>query len=172
MIPDITTFSKALGNGYAVGGLAGSRELMDGFRAGHDRGAVMDGTSNASPYVMAAAAATFDLLAAGGLDRLSELGERMRDGLRREIARAGVQACVTGTGGSWALYMLAAPPRNYAQALAQDSARMTAYNEKLRELGVMEPLVALADRRVCVATSQDDVDETLAAARLALRAVT
>ena len=170
--PDLTTFSKALGNGYSVGGLAGSRELMDGFRAGHARGAVMDGTSNASPYVMAAARATFDLLADGGIGRLAALGERMREGLRREIAAAGVPACVTGTGGSWALYMLPAPPRNYAEALRQDSARMAAYNQRLRQLGIMEPLVSLADRRVCVATSEDDVDETVAAAGRALRDVT
>jgi glutamate-1-semialdehyde 2,1-aminomutase len=96
----------------------------------------------------------------------------MRDGLRRAIATAGVPACVTGTGGSWALYMLPEPPRNYAEARQQDNARMVAYNQRLRQLGIMEPLVALADRRLCVATSEDDVDETLAAASRALREVT
>ncbi|WP_328914200.1 MULTISPECIES: aspartate aminotransferase family protein [unclassified Streptomyces] len=171
VIPDITTFSKALGNGYSVGGLAGRRDLMAGFQAGHARGAVMDGTSNANPYVMAAATATFDLLADGGISHMAALGERMREGLRREIAAAGIPACVTGTGGSWALYMRPTPPRNYAEALTQDNARMVAYNQRLRALGIMEPLVPLADRRLCVSSTEDDVDETLAAAGRAMRAI-
>ncbi len=169
--PDITTFSKALGNGFSVGGLAGRRGLMDGFRAGREAGAVMDGTSNASPYAMAAGIATFDILADGGIERLRDLGDRMREGLRREIADSGVTACVSGTGGSWAIYMLQAPPRNYAEALSQDAARMSEYNRELRSRSIIEPLVALADRRLCMATSEDDVDETLAAAGQALRAV-
>lgn len=169
--PDITTFSKALGNGFSVGGLAGRRDLMDGFKAGREAGAVMDGTSNASPYAMAAAIATFDKLADGGIERLNSLGDRMREGLRKQIVDSGVEACVSGTGGSWTLYMLREPPRNYAEALRQDSARMVEYNHQLRSRQILEPLVALADRRLCVTTSEDDVDEALAAAGQALRAV-
>jgi len=169
--PDITAFSKALGNGFSVGGLAGRRNLMDGFRAGRATGAVMDGTSNASPYVMAAGVATFDILADGGIARLHALGERMREGLRKQIADSGAVASVSGTGGSWALYMLPEPPRNYSEALHQDMTRMVEYNQRLRDQHILEPLVALADRRLCVATSEDDVDETLAAAGRALRAV-
>jgi glutamate-1-semialdehyde 2,1-aminomutase len=120
---------------------------------------------------MAAGTATFDILAAGGIDRLHALGQRMREGLRKHIADSGVVASVSGIGGSWALYMLPEPPRNYAEALSQDSARMVAYNRQLRDQHILEPLVALADRRLCVATSEDDVDETLAAAGRALRAV-
>jgi len=169
--PDITAFSKALANGFSVGGLAGRRDLMERFRAGHAAGAVMDGTSNASPYVMAAGAATFDILADGGIERLHALGARMREGLRREIADSGVEASVSGIGGSWALYMRATPPRNYAEALSQDSGRMVEYNQQLRARRILEPLVALADRRLSVATTEDDVDEALAAAGEALRAV-
>jgi glutamate-1-semialdehyde 2,1-aminomutase len=171
VVPDLTTFSKALGNGYSVGGVAGRRDLMSGFEAGRERGAVMDGTSNASPYVMAAANATLDILADGGIERLAELGERMREGLRKIIADSGAPVSVTGFGGSWAVYMLPAAPTNYAEALAQDTYRMLAYNTHLRTSGVMEPLTALADRRLCLATSEDDVDETIAAAARALRAI-
>jgi glutamate-1-semialdehyde 2,1-aminomutase len=169
--PDVTTFSKALGNGFSVGGLAGRRELMDGFQAGRDAGAVMDGTSNASPYAMAAGIATFDMLADGGIERLHTLGERMREGLRKQIADSGVIACVSGVGGSWSLYMLREPPRNYSEALSQDSARMVEYNRQLRSRNVLEPLIALADRRLCVETTEDDVDEALEAAGQALRVV-
>jgi glutamate-1-semialdehyde 2,1-aminomutase len=171
VVPDLSTFSKALGNGYSVGGLGGAAELMDGFQAGHPGGAVLDGTSNASPYVMAAAATTFDLLADGGIERLHTLGERMREGLRRLIADSGVPACVSGVGGSWAVYMMSRPPRNYAEALTQDTERMIAYNHALRSQHVLEPLAPLADRRVCTAATEDDVDEALRAAGRALQSV-
>ena len=122
--PDITTFSKALGNGFSVGGLAGRRGFMDGFRAGREAGAVMDGTSNASPYAMAAGVATFDILADGGIERLRHLGSGCVKVCAERSPTAVSTACVSGTGGSWAIYMRQEPPRNYAEALSHDSARM------------------------------------------------
>jgi glutamate-1-semialdehyde 2,1-aminomutase len=169
--PDLAIFSKALGNGYAIGGLGGTRELMSGFVAGDASGAVMDGTGNASPYAMAAGSATFAMLRDGGVERLAELGERMRSGLRGAIADSGARACVAGVGGSWAVYMREEAPRNYREALDQDATRMDAYNQALRRAGILEPIVALGDRRLCVAATENDVDDAIVAARTAFREV-
>ena len=120
---------------------------------------------------MAAGSATLALLRDGGVERLAELGARMRAGLRESIADTGACACVTGVGGSWAVYMREEPPRNYGEALDQDAARMIAYNHALRRSGILEPIVALGDRRLCLAATEDDIDEAIAAARNAFREV-
>lgn len=167
--PDITAFSKALGNGFAIGGVAGSAEIMAVFEIGHNgMEAVWDGTSNASPYAMAAGLATLRILRDGGVDRLNALGERMREGLREAVAATGVEATVTGVGASWMVYFLPAAPKNYREALLNNTKQATIYNHALREAGIMEPLVGLGDRRLCLAMTDDDVDETVEAARRAL----
>jgi glutamate-1-semialdehyde 2,1-aminomutase len=168
--PDVTAFSKALGNGYAIGGVAGSEEVMSVFEIGHNgMEAVWDGTSNASPYAMAAGMATFSILRDGGIERLNELGERMRQGLREAIASTGSIATVTGVGASWMVYFLPEAPTNYREALQYNSEQATVYNHAMRAAGIMEPLVGLGDRRLCLAMTEDDVDETIEAARGALR---
>ncbi|MEJ0097723.1 MAG: aminotransferase class III-fold pyridoxal phosphate-dependent enzyme [Bauldia sp.] len=110
VIPDLTAFSKALGNGFAIGGLAGTEELMDSFKMGAAGGAVMDGTNNASPYAMAAGIATLGVLMDGGVERLWVLGERMRSGLRAAIHDVGIEASVAGIGASWIVYFRPSPP--------------------------------------------------------------
>jgi glutamate-1-semialdehyde 2,1-aminomutase len=167
--PDITAFSKALGNGFAIGGVAGRDEIMSVFEIGHNgMEAIWDGTSNASPYAMAAGLATLSILRDGGIARLNALGERMRQGLREAIAATGAVATVAGVGASWMVYFLPAAPKNYREALLNNAKQATVYNRTMREAGIMEPLVGLGDRRLCLAMTEDDVDETIGAARRAL----
>jgi glutamate-1-semialdehyde 2,1-aminomutase len=169
VIPDVTAFSKALGNGFAIGGVAGSAEIMSVFEIGHNgMEAVWDGTSNSSPYAMAAGRATLQILRDGGIDRLNALGERMREGLREAVRSTGAVATVTGVGASWMVYFLPQAPTNYRQALLNNGKQATIYNRAMREAGIMEPLVGLGDRRLCLAMTEDDVDETVAASRRAL----
>ncbi|MCQ6531298.1 aminotransferase class III-fold pyridoxal phosphate-dependent enzyme, partial [Bacillus mycoides] len=57
--PDLTTFGKAMGNGFPVAGLAGSREVMSHFTP--SGGTVMlAGTFNGNAASMAAAIATIE----------------------------------------------------------------------------------------------------------------
>jgi glutamate-1-semialdehyde 2,1-aminomutase len=168
--PDVTAFSKALGNGFAIGGVAGREEIMSVFEIGHNgMEAVWDGTSNSSPYAMAAGLATLGILRDGGVERLNQLGERMRAGLREAVAETGAVATITGVGASWMVYFLPEAPVNYRQALANNTAQATVYNRAMRAAAIMEPLVGLGDRRLCLAMSDDDVDEAIEAARGAFR---
>ena len=168
VVPDLTAFSKSLGNGFAIGGLAGRKDLMDGFKMGASNGAVMDGTNNASPYSMAAGIATLRILMDGGVERMCALGERMRTGLEAAIADAGVEACVAGSGSSWIVYFRSSLPQNYAQALDSDLEKSERFALELRNRGIAEPLVALGDRRLCLATDENEVDAAVAEARNAL----
>ena len=170
--PDLTTFGKAAGNGWTLAGLAGRTDLMDLLGEGGPDSADSNGTMNAQPYAIAAGRATLGILRDGGIERLYELGERMRAGLREAVSASGVEASVSGFGSEWALYFRSEPPRNYREAAHDhDHERAEAYLAAMLERGILEPPFVLGDRRLNLATTEEDVDRTLEAAAGALASV-
>ncbi|MBO0827471.1 MAG: glutamate-1-semialdehyde 2,1-aminomutase [Streptosporangiales bacterium] len=93
VVPDLSTFGKALGNGFAVSALAGRRELMErgGFHHDDDRVFLLSSTHGAEAHSLAAAMAVMDTYAEEGVTaRLQELGERLAAGVRDAAAGMGV----------------------------------------------------------------------------------
>jgi glutamate-1-semialdehyde 2,1-aminomutase len=92
--PDLSTFGKALGNGFAVSALAGKREFMErgGLRDSHERVFLLSTTHGAETHALAAAVAVMDVYAEEGIAaRLHERGERLAQGVREVAAAARVQ---------------------------------------------------------------------------------
>ncbi|MFI7007517.1 glutamate-1-semialdehyde 2,1-aminomutase [Streptomyces sp. NPDC050145] len=93
VVPDLSTFGKALGNGFAVSALAGRRELMErgGLRDSHDRVFLLSTTHGAETHALAAAMAVLDTYVEEGVTaRLHALGERLASGVREVAAGLGV----------------------------------------------------------------------------------
>jgi len=155
--PELTVLGEAMANGCSIGALAGRRDLIDGFIA---PGGGCE-PSGPHPYALAAARATLELLGHGGVNRLHELGVRLRERLRAAIHDARVDATVTGSGPTWRLAWGAA-----------DSERTRAFGAAMRDAGALLPLSPLAACHICLATSADDVDEMVAAAARAFRRLT
>ncbi|MFD7817132.1 glutamate-1-semialdehyde 2,1-aminomutase [Streptomyces sp. NPDC059785] len=91
--PDLSTFGKALGNGFAVSALAGRRALMErgGLRHSDDRVFLLSTTHGAETHSLAAATAVLTTYAEEGVTaRLHALGERLAAGVRDAAASAGV----------------------------------------------------------------------------------
>ncbi|MCV0402843.1 MAG: aminotransferase class III-fold pyridoxal phosphate-dependent enzyme [Chloroflexi bacterium] len=165
--PDLTAIGKAMGNGYTIAGLAGRADLMDllGTQV------TIDGTYYANPYGLAASIATFDLLADGGVERLWSLGERLRDGLTRELNDSGVAANVTGIGSGWIINWRPEPPVTFRQAVDADFELGEAFRVGMLDAGILLPPYVITDARLNLAFTEDDVDETIAAAASVLRRV-
>ncbi|MFD5013561.1 aminotransferase class III-fold pyridoxal phosphate-dependent enzyme, partial [Streptomyces chartreusis] len=93
VVPDLSTFGKALGNGFAVSALAGRRELMErgGLRHSGDRVFLLSTTHGAETHSLAAAMAVQATYAEEGITaRLHALGERLAAGVREAAAGMGV----------------------------------------------------------------------------------
>jgi glutamate-1-semialdehyde 2,1-aminomutase len=93
VVPDLSTFGKALGNGFAVSALAGRREIMEqgGLRDPRDRVFLLSSTHGAETHSLAAAIAVMRTYAEEGITaRLHELGERLANGVRAVAAGLGV----------------------------------------------------------------------------------
>jgi glutamate-1-semialdehyde 2,1-aminomutase len=91
--PDLSTFGKALGNGFAVSALAGKREFMErgGLRSAHERVFLLSTTHGAETHSLAAAMAVMDTYAEDGVtERLHALGNRLAAGVREVAAGIGV----------------------------------------------------------------------------------
>ncbi|MFK8906344.1 glutamate-1-semialdehyde 2,1-aminomutase [Streptomyces sp. YS-3] len=93
VVPDLSTFGKALGNGFAVSALAGRRDLMElgGLRHPGDRVFLLSTTHGAETHSLAAAMAVQTTYTEEGVTaRLHALGERLAAGVREAAAGAGV----------------------------------------------------------------------------------
>lgn len=93
VVPDLSTFGKALGNGFAVSALAGRRELMErgGLRHRGDRVFLLSTTHGAETHALAAAMAVQATYTEEGVTaRLHALGERLAAGVRDAAASMGV----------------------------------------------------------------------------------
>ncbi|MFB7942267.1 glutamate-1-semialdehyde 2,1-aminomutase [Streptomyces sp. NPDC056049] len=93
VVPDLSTFGKALGNGFAVAALAGRRELMErgGLRHDGDRVFLLSTTHGAETHALAAASAVQTTYTEEGVTaRLHLLGERLAAGVREAAAAMGV----------------------------------------------------------------------------------
>ncbi|MFF8955322.1 glutamate-1-semialdehyde 2,1-aminomutase [Streptomyces sp. NPDC014894] len=93
VVPDLSTFGKALGNGFAVSALAGRRDLMErgGLRHSHDRVFLLSTTHGAETHSLAAAMAVLGAYAEEGVTaRLHALGDRLAAGVREAAAAMGV----------------------------------------------------------------------------------
>ncbi|MEU2503395.1 glutamate-1-semialdehyde 2,1-aminomutase [Streptomyces sp. NPDC007863] len=93
VVPDLSTFGKALGNGFAVSALAGRRELMErgGLRHSGERVFLLSTTHGAETHALAAAMAVQRVYTEEGVTaRLHALGERLATGVREAAAAMGV----------------------------------------------------------------------------------
>ncbi len=165
--PDLTTFGKALANGFPVAALAGRADLMDLFATG---GVLHGGTYNAQCISMAATVATLRSLTHPFYASLERRGRRFMQGMEEALARAGVQAQVTGFPAIFHVgFGLARPARNYRDLTRIDRAAYVGFTTALLRRGVR----ALERGAWFMSDAHDDavIDATLAAVEDAAKEV-
>lgn len=90
--PDLATFSKAMGNGYAISALVGRQDVMGDARQG-----LFSATFFTSPLEMAAALAVLDILAREPvIEHLWRLGGLLQAGLRELANQSALPLEVVG----------------------------------------------------------------------------
>lgn len=169
--PDLTAFGKAVANGYALAGLAGTNDLMGHLGAYTKEEATIDGTYNAASYAIAAGLKTMEIMQAEDtIGRLYDLGEQIRTGIAAAIEDTGVNATVVGLGSEWCVYFMDRAPQNFREAMAGDADRYQRYHASLLKQGVLEPAFPTGDRRLNASTSDEDIKHTLESVHQALTA--
>ncbi|MCH7976008.1 MAG: glutamate-1-semialdehyde 2,1-aminomutase [Bacteroidetes bacterium] len=91
--PDLSTFGKAMANGFSVSALAGRRDLMErgGLRTEHERVFLLSGTHGAETHGLAAAIETMRIYAEEDVvGKLYRQGARLREGINQHVNRLGL----------------------------------------------------------------------------------
>ena len=168
VMPDLTTFAKAMANGFVISAVAGRRDLMSLLGGGP---VVHPGTYNGNALSMTAAVATLTLLADGGPhENIERAGGRLIAGFTGLLEQKGIRGIVQGVPGSFNVHFgVDSPIRSMADTMATDSARSNALFLALQERGVRS--IPGGHWYVSSAHTDELVDETLDAFEDALGAI-
>jgi glutamate-1-semialdehyde 2,1-aminomutase len=118
--PDLTTFGKAMANGFPVAAVCGRKDIMEMFKP---TGRVdYGGTFNGNPISMAATLATIRELEKGDVcQRLFNLGENLRNQLNEIVAELELRAQAVGFGSVFQLLFTEKKIRDYRDTLASNT---------------------------------------------------
>jgi len=168
--PDLTCLGKIIGGGLPVGAYGGRREIMEMVAP---LGPVYQaGTLSGNPLAMAAGLATLRLLRDDtAYQRLEVRAIYLEDGLRRAAVESEIPAVLNRAGSMLALFFADAPVTDYAGAKRADSERYAAFFREMLARGVFLAPSQFEAAFVSLAHSDDDIAQTIEAAREALRQV-
>ena len=112
--PDLIALGKIIGGGLPIGAVSGRKdiltELFDPLKGAKLNHA---GTFNANPLTMAAGLAAMTHFDEAAFNRLSGLGQRLRDGLQEALNLSGRPGLVTGTTSLTGLFLIDRPIENW-----------------------------------------------------------
>ena len=166
--PDLTTLGKIVGGGLPLAAYGGRRDLMQ--RLAPEGPVYQAGTLSGNPVAVRAGLATLEKLAAPGFyDALDRKAAKLADGISRAIAEAGVAAQVARVGSLLTIFLAAGAMRNYSDVKRCDTARFGAFFRAMLERGILLPPSQFEALFVSAAHSEQDIAETIAAAKDALR---
>jgi glutamate-1-semialdehyde 2,1-aminomutase len=162
--PDITTLGKVIGGGMPAAAYGGSAEVMASIAP--DGPVYQAGTLSGNPVAMAAGLKTLELIDNDAFwTDLTARTKRLVDGLAAAASDAGIPVSVESEGGMFGLVFTdQGPVRSYAQVAAADVERFKAFFHGMLDEGVYLAPSAFEAGFVSAAHSDDDLDQTIAAA--------
>jgi glutamate-1-semialdehyde 2,1-aminomutase len=161
LVPDLSTFGKAIANGFSVSALVGNRELMarGGLDYGADRVFLLSTTHGAETHGLAAALETIRIYRTHGvIATLWRQGDRLQRGVEAAVAELGLEAC----------FALLGKPCNLIYSVCDAEGRpsqlfRTLFLQEMIRRGVLAPSFV-----VSYSHGDQEIDRTIEAARGAL----
>jgi glutamate-1-semialdehyde 2,1-aminomutase len=147
LVPDLMAMGKIIGGGLPIGAVGGRSDVMKVFDASAGRPLLpQGGTFSANPLSMVAGLASMQHLDHEAFAHLEALGNIVRDGIARAIARRDVSLCVTGAASLFRIHPTPHRPTDYRDGYASpaDTALMKAMTRFFADNGIILPLGAAA----------------------------
>ncbi len=134
---DLTSYAKAMGNGYPVAAFGGRAEVMD--VVGSNRGGVVHGgTYTGNLVALSAAHATLKILSdTDALNTVNRVGNQIQDLLGRVFTAAGIEYAFAGPPAMLGIHFTPNVPTNYRDWRITNSDLYRAFAWKLIDYGVM-----------------------------------
>ncbi|MEZ4592540.1 MAG: glutamate-1-semialdehyde 2,1-aminomutase [Chloroflexota bacterium] len=154
--PDLSTFGKAMGNGFSIAALVGKREIMELGGLQHDRERVflLSTTYGAETHALAAAIATMNVYESEPvIEHLFAQGDRIREGINQMITAHNV--------GDY-FGIMGKPCNQIYYTLDQDGERSqpfrTLFMQETIKRGLLMPSLVIS-----YSHSNEDIDRTMEA---------
>jgi glutamate-1-semialdehyde 2,1-aminomutase len=157
---DLMTYAKSLANGYPLAAIGGKKEVMDVIEPGR---MAQGGTYCGNAVGAAAAAATLEIIeTTPALETIARRGQRLMDGLHKELENAGLEHAMTGVPAMFTFVLgINKPPLNYRDLIPADAHLYEKLAAAMRVRGVEYELDHKEPWFMCEAHSEGDIDCTL-----------
>lgn len=166
--PDLTCLGKVVGGGMPAAAYGGLRKWMSQVAPAGD--IYQAGTLSGNPLAMAAGLATLERLEEPGVyEQLGDRARTMAEGLQAAADEADVDFCSTSVGGMFGFYFHPGPVRNFEEAKKCHQGRFKRFFAGMLDRGIYLAPSAFEAGFVSLAHRPRDIDETLEAARGAMR---
>ena len=164
--PDLTTLGKVIGGGMPVGAFGGRRDIMEHISP---LGPVYQaGTLSGNPIAMVAGLKTLELISVPGFfENLTANTRYLLDGLGTAASDTGVDLQTNQVGAMFGVFFTDSPVREFADVMRCDTERFARYFRLMLESGCYLAPSAYEAGFVSSAHSTEDLDQTIASARLA-----
>ncbi len=166
--PDLTTLGKIIGGGLPVGAYGGRRHIMQVIAP---TGQVYQaGTLSGNPLAVSAGLATLRTLKENGVyERLEQMGAVLEEGLRDAARETGVHAYCTRVGSMFCTFFTDQPVRDYRTALTASVEKYRQFFHGMVQRGVYLPPSQFETCFISLAHTDEDIAQTLSAARETLK---
>ena len=171
--PDLTTIGKIVGGGLPAAAFGGRADIM--AHLAPDGPVYQAGTLSGNPLAMAAGLATLEQLAAPGFySTLSKKTRQLTDGLAAIAADAGVPLSVEAQGGMFGFVFTDGDKRSvrtFSQVAGADIERFKKFFHSMLDSGVYLAPSAFEAGFVSAAHGEEEIEKTLAAAKVAMAVI-
>lgn len=174
--PEVATFGKILGGGFALGAFGGIEEIMSTFEYPTTNSLQVvnpptrhPGTFNDQKISMAAGLATLRELTKDAYGHLEETGQTIRSGLVQLSLDAGLRTYVSGIGSIFHIHFTDEEVVDMDSATRANSLLIRYYDLNMANRGIN---LAKAHASMCsTPLTEKDIDKTLTAAKETLTAM-
>jgi glutamate-1-semialdehyde 2,1-aminomutase len=168
--PDLTCLGKIAGGGLPAAVFGGRADVMSKLAP---LGPVYQaGTLSGNPLAMAAGLKTLELIARPGVyERLEGISARLEAGFAAAAAAAGVPLWSNRVGSMLTGFFTSTPVTDYRTAKTSDTARFGRFFRAMLARGVYLAPSQFEAAFVSYAHSDEDIDQTIAAAHEAMREI-
>jgi len=171
--PDLTTMGKIIGGGLPVGAYGGPSEIMDMVAP---LGPMYQaGTLSGNPLAMAAGIATLRHLREHKKEiypRLDKLSSELVGGVAGAAKEAGISISYNRVGSMFTWFFAPGPVTNWDSAAKSDTEAFGRFCRAMLESGVYLPPSQFEAAFLSAAHTEEDIQQTIAAAKQAFALVT
>ncbi len=164
--PDLSSFGKAIANGYPIGVIGGKKEYMDYFiHPEKSKRVLIAGTFNAHPLTTAAAIATLRKLGSAEYrvyEHVEKLGQILENGLRDIFSKHDFPFFIARERSAFCVYFMDHAPTDFHDIAEHHNFEFDKeYRVKLIEKGIFNFPLPIKQGSISFAHTTGDIEETL-----------